>query len=217
VLDVAVSIVAVGVNKSMKKPQRTLHTDIDVRATVLCGDAFYRLAQPFITSVPSDRAQAQRYAAENIGDMSAAAVNLAFALEIYLKALIAGTGRSFPNEHSLLVLFDELPEDVRDRVKADFDTATSDQRASDTETAALLVEVTRQGSKRLPTPPKPFPKGVRALLQRNARNFLAWRYLFASETKEGIPLSFEFHNMAILAKILRRCFPEDIRMEVERG
>lgn len=137
--------------KSMKDRSTTLHTDVDVRATILCGDAFFRLSQPFIESVPSEFAKAERYAAENIGDVSAAAVNLAFAIEIYLKALLVGTGKSFPNEHSLLVLFDALGEDLRERAKAEFDAAAKDQRAFVNVPAALQVEVTRQAlADRLP-------------------------------------------------------------------
>lgn len=197
--------------KSMKSSPRTPHTDVDVSAAVLCGDA----ALPFIKSVPPDRAEAARYAAENIGDMSAASVNLAFTIEIYLKALIAATGNSFPNEHSLLILFDQLQKDIQEKIKSEFDVATGNQQKSDTATAALLVEVTRQSSGRGTAQLKAYPKGIRALLQRNARNFLAWRYLFSSETKEGSPLSFEFHNLVVVATILRRLFPEDIRMQTK--
>lgn len=34
-----------------------------------------------------------------------------------------------------------------------------------------------------------------------------------AETKEGLPLSFEFKNMIIAARILRGFFPDDIHVE----
>ena len=191
----------------MPKRQRTSHTDVDVAAAVLCGDAFYQLAQPFIRSIPTDPAEAASYAVSNIGHMSAASVNLAFALEIFLKALIAGTGKSFPSEHSLLNLFDEFRPDVQEQIKVAFDSATNGQRISDVETGGLLVEVSCGPPKQATGSAKPFPKGVRALLQRNAKNFIAWRYVFSCETKDGFPLSFEFGNLNVLAQILRSCFP----------
>ena len=192
----------------------TLSADVDVNAALQCGDAFFKLAQPFISSVPSGFDDAQQHASENLGDMSAAAVNLALAIEIYLKALIAGSGKSYPNEHTLAVLYDELPSELKERVQVAYEKATVHQGADDLETAALLVEVVRQGSNRPPVLQKPFPRGFKALLQRNARNFVAWRYLFSSETKVNQPLSFEFRNMVIGARILRSLFPEVVPIRV---
>ena len=181
--------------------------DVDVNAALICGDAFFRLAQPFIDSVPKDFQAAQQFAVNNLGDLCAAAVNLALAVEIYLKALITRQGKSFPNEHTLPMLFEELPANVRDEIRTLYDKATSYQTADDPNTAGLIVEVVRRGSDRPTHRLKPFPKGFKALLQRNARNFVVWRYMFASETKIGQPLHFEFSNMVIGARILRNRFP----------
>ncbi len=195
-------------SKKQREPSVTRHSDVDVCAALECGDAFFRLAQPFISAVPSRFEEAQTFAGEKLGDMSAAAVNLALAIEIYLKALIANSGKPFPNEHTLATLFDELPSGLQKTISTQYEEGTQHQKASDSSAGALQVEVVRRDSSRPAAEWRQFPRGFKALLQRNARNFVAWRYLFASETREGAPLSFEFENMNIGARILRRLLPE---------
>ena len=193
-------------NKRSKVTLTSAHS-VDVNAALVCGDAFFRFAQPFVESVPKDRPAAAQFAVGSLGDMCAAAVNLALAVEIYLKALIASQGKSFPNDHTLPMLFDELPMNVQEEIRTLYDEQTKHQTADDPNTGGLLVEVVRRGSDRPAHIQRPFPKGFKALLQRNARNFVLWRYMFASETKIGQPLHFEFSNMVIAAHILRSRFP----------
>ena len=89
---------------------------IDYRTQLACADAFRRLAQPLIPGIRSLPEGAGADPDEGIGDLAACAANMAFALELYLKLMIALPGGQVPHTHDLRRLYDALPDWMRMKV-----------------------------------------------------------------------------------------------------
>lgn len=179
----------------------------DVGAAVLSGDAFYRIAQAFVTHAAPDFKTAHVRATENLGELIASATNLAISIEIYLKALLLLHGQPAPKSHELPDLFAKLPSHVRvdvERAYVRLGAAGGYEGA-----AAFAVHVARKGA---PPPdfgqaPKSQDNGLKPVLQRGANAFVTWRYLFAHGlTQPSAPLTYEFLRLGFAAKALREQF-----------
>ena len=179
----------------------------DVGAATMCADAFYRSSLGFIRAVPADISLSGRYAGSNLGEMVVSATNLAFAIELYLKALILQSGNAFPHIHLLSDLYRLLPLGLQDEIGSAFQ-ARMDQ-ADKVATAGVVVQIRLSSAGEPPFNNRgPLPRGCVALLQRSAHMFVTWRYLFAhGETEPGKPIRFEYVSLCVLAEELRARLP----------
>src|SRR5712691_3540260 len=113
----ALVAVSAGFRRQMKRHRRTQPTSTragDPALAVATADAFRKLSGPFIERVAGRGWEARDIAAQDIPGMIASATALAFAVELYLKALCIITRRQpLPGGHNLWVLYRALHDDVR--------------------------------------------------------------------------------------------------------
>lgn len=180
--------------------------DADIGAALLSGDAFFRLAQQFISHAAASMDAAQAHAAANFGELIASATNLALAIEIYTKALLLLNGRHAPKLHELPALFLKLPAASRRNIEAAYDQLSANAAHVP---ASLSIHVAKHGD---PAPDfneqaKPQDHSLMAVLQRGSNAFTTWRYLFAhGTTSSGAPLTYEFLRLTFAAQAIRQQF-----------
>ncbi len=179
----------------------------DVGTAVLSGDAFYRLAQEFISHAAPDFQTAHQRAAANMGELIASATNLSLSIEIYLKALLLHNAVAAPKSHELPDLFAKLPSTVRSQVEQAYERLRAPEKEG--VTASFAIHVARNAVPRPPfgQVPKQEDHSLRAVLQRSANAFVTWRYLFAHGTTiPGAPLMYEFLRLSFAARAVRLQF-----------
>jgi HEPN domain-containing protein len=155
----------------------------DRDAAVLCAEAFLRLAEPVVIrigkDVPESTTQSRPFL-PSMGDVAAAATNLAFAIELYIKGILiaskieAPTGR---DGHNLGKLYAAIPKHFKDVIERSYeDTRKKDWNGRyPSITVALRPE------------PANLPKwddirsqslGLGPLLDRSSDIFSSWRYIY---------------------------------------
>jgi len=97
------------------------------QAALKCGEAFQTVARRFISGIRSIHAESSHDFSEELGNVVACAANLGFAIELYLKALLTQLELPVPQTHNLRVLFDALPQQVRELIETTYDEAMPDQ------------------------------------------------------------------------------------------
>lgn len=188
----------------------------DIGVAVICGDAYVRSARRIVSLIPLDMTDAAKYGALNLGEMAVAATNLALALELYLKAQITQTGAPFPEVHPLSQLYALISKEVREKVERNYGPRVAALNLR--EASGFKLQINKAETDRPFDADKPHPAGVKALLQRSARTFVTWRYLFAhGETISGEPLSFEYAPLLIVAEELRSHFAADLAMREKQS
>ena len=155
----------------------------DRDAAVLCAEAFLRLAEPIVIrigkDVPESTTQSRPFL-PSMGDVAAAATNLAFAIELYIKGILIAskieppTGR---DGHNLGKLYAALPNHFKDVMERSYEeTRKRDWNGRyPSITVALRPE------------PANLPKwddirsqslGLGPLLDRSSDIFSSWRYIY---------------------------------------
>jgi hypothetical protein len=117
-----------------------------------------------------------------------AAANLAFALELYIKTLLAEFQINVPRGHDLGKLYGEIPQSVRDEIEKSYATWRKDWYG-------------RRASITIAKGPANQPKwhdyrgksnDLRALLDRSGDVFSSWRYIYEfTEPDQG---NYQFHH-----------------------
>jgi HEPN domain-containing protein len=92
------------------------------------ADAFFKNASVFLDSAPKDLNATGRYAAEHFGELLTSAVELHFAAELYIKAVLILSGIKVPKDHRLTALFGLLPNQIRDSVQMAYDKRRPEKR-----------------------------------------------------------------------------------------
>jgi hypothetical protein len=124
----------------------------------------------------------QQASAESLGSVVCAATNLAFALELYLKAAHIKAGTGFDRKiHDLSQIYLRLPDTERSDIEARYDTLLS--KVPDE--LIQFVDLARG-----PTSPPPWPDSIRLrdglapMLSRSSDVFTSWRYVFEIELSD---------------------------------
>ncbi len=86
------------------------HKERHAQAALVCGEAFQRLAAEFIPRIGVIKETAAQAMSNELGDLVACATNLAFALELFLKALLSQLDLPVPKSHNLYILYDAIPQ-----------------------------------------------------------------------------------------------------------
>lgn len=85
----------------------------DIIASLDCAEAFQRAAEPFLARIAEDVKGGGTQPPSRIGDLVVAASNLAFAVEFYIKTLLAQLQHDVPRGHNLGKLYGAIPQPVR--------------------------------------------------------------------------------------------------------
>ncbi len=160
----------------------------DTSAALLCAEAFQRIAEPFLPRIAGYREGDTQSPPPNIGDLVVCAANLAFAVELYIKTLLAEFQINVPQIHDLGKLYAEVPQPVRGEIQQSYATWRKDwygRRASITIAKGPI------------NPPEwddhaSQSNDLGAVLDRLGDVFTSWRYIYEfTEPDQG---SYQFHR-----------------------
>lgn len=182
----------------------------DSQAALACGEAFQRLAKEFIPKIGAIKEESSEVMSNQLADLVACATNLGFAIELYLKALLIHLDLPVPQEHDLRILYDKIPQPVREIIESVYDTALPDQvrqlygRMSVTIAKHPLGEPL--GEPRWDD--SKVPPALPDLLARSRNLFASWRYIFEFTHPGDSPYQFHKFEYGFLW-----CAAEAIRVE----
>lgn len=146
----------------------------DLEAALVCGEAFYRLAERFIDSIPAVDASTKR-PTDQIGDVVACATNLSLAAEVFLKALLGACDVPVPQTHDLRSLHAALPlhvqADVQERYTIEARSLRLPARASITFAKGPIDEPPWDDSHKDPT-------SIEKVFTRSKDLFISFRYIY---------------------------------------
>lgn len=160
----------------------------DAASAFACAEAFRRLAEPFLARIGVDVKERTESTPANLGDLVAAAANLAFAIELYIKALLDLLRSDVPQIHDLGKLYASLPLPAQAEIEGSYESWRKEwygKRASITiakgPTAAPEWDDTRAES-----------HGLASVLERSGDVFSSWRYIY--EFTQPTHGSHQFHR-----------------------
>ena len=191
-------------------PKRSAANKVYIsQAALVCAEAFQKLAEKLIPRIWTVKEGITQAMPDEMGDVVACATNLAFALELYLKALLTQLDLPVPQVHDLRSLYDAIPQPVRTLIESVYDAARPDDmrrmggRVSFTYSKGPLEEA--------PPPWDDYNMSLALpdLLARSKDLFQSWRYVFEFSQPEGS--SFQFHQFEYGPL---RCAAEVMRVEV---
>ncbi|MBT2558211.1 hypothetical protein J7E24_10480, partial [Hymenobacter sp. ISL-91] len=126
-----------------------------------------------------------------------AAVNLALAIELYLKAIHSLSASRPPNTHELWRLFKTLPQltmlSLGQKYKDILPTKVDQLKA--------IHMTLKQGGEQHKAKPIPSSTTVKELLTAHNHSFMNWRYLHEFSSK-GYDYHFDFHAIDVFGEIL---------------
>ena len=143
-------------------------------------------------------------AAKDAGSMIASAVNVAFSIELYLKALRILRNQRPNRTHDLSALYMELPTEVRESIEAEYETVPKPDPVGPA--IALQVQIAHKDASaqdRASSMKGPIDHSLPAVLQRSRAVFETWRYLLdQGEPRKVKVLNYEFHYLGVAADVL---------------
>ncbi len=207
--------------KAMTEPK---YQPGDAAMVLRSADAFRAFSRPFCERVASlGRKEAIEEGRRSMGEMIASASNLAFAVELYMKALRIVHGQGPRWTHNLAKLYSEFPKELQESIEAAYAAAPKPNVLE--HVIDLGISITHKDASeedRIPKPLGPNDQSVRAVLERSSDAFEVWRYLYdQGEPGKVKRLPYEFHYLGVAADALREhtaaALPRSRRMLARRG
>lgn len=182
----------------------------DGNAAFQTANACFELAGSVFSRVPDDVNEAAKFTYENLGEIFAAATNLALAIELYLKSLAIATGSPVLRTHNLLELFDTLPKVLRDSIELRFRDRMSwlgEQERSIALTMAITSTPSPPPMDSVPVPvPDPDSLDLRGVLNVEKDPFKTWRYIHETGPELPVLYSLEYGRLGVIANALQDHF-----------
>jgi hypothetical protein len=179
----------------------------DAQAAIACGEAFQRIAKKFIPRIGLIKEKPGIGISNELGDVVVCATNLAFAIELFLKALLIQLNLPVPISHDLYALYKKIPQPVQTIINDVYNTKFPEQLRNRQKHGFTLA----LGS--LEEPQWDDYKKVSAslpdLLTRSKDIYQSWRYVFEFRKPKDSP--YQYHKFEYL---LLWCAAEAIRVEV---
>ena len=91
--------------------------DRNISASLDCAEAFQRASEPFLARIAKVVKGGGTQPPSHIGDLVVAASTLAFAVELYIKTLLAQLSHDVPRGHDLGKLYAAIPQPVRHEIE----------------------------------------------------------------------------------------------------
>lgn len=177
----------------------------DINTALGCADAFLRVAEMLITSIIDIEEGTQPGAVQPaFGDAVAAAANLAFAIELYIKAILDVSHVEVPrgrDGHNLGKLYTKLPNHFKVRIEHFYDEVRKRNPLRQSITFAL-------GGPKQPewSDVRGESQELEALLTRSSDLFSSWRYIheFSLSDKDGYQFHrFEYSGLLAACRAMR--------------
>lgn len=174
-----------------------------VEMTLACAESFQKPSEAFIKralkkdGIAKDLPEGGLEEAheQNFGNLVVCATNLSFALELYLKSLLALLGLQVPNTHDLLKLYNNLPSEIKSEIEERYErgrTTPSPVHASITVAKAIRPETPKWSDNTVES------KALANVLERSKDMFKTWRYIFEGQPKEEGFHSYKFEYLLLL-------------------
>ncbi len=182
------------------------HQPGDAGIVLQSADAFRTAARPFcerVTQLPTQEAMAE--ARKAMGTMIAAATNLAFAVELYMKALRIIYGLGPKRIHDLGQLYADFSSPLRRSIEATYEAVPKPDVTR--YATSLGISITHKDApleERTAIPRGEPDESMRAVLERSSNVFETFRYLY-DEGEQGrvTRRPFEYHYLGVAADALR--------------
>lgn len=180
----------------------------DLHMGLACADAFHGLAEAMIPSIARDMPEGTFQVTVEFGNLVACAANLGFALEMYLKTLLALKAVDIPTHHNLGQFFDALPEPTRSYLSSAYEDLRTDwlDKPSMVTLAVGALETPAWSDHRTR------PMDLRSVLERSRDLFQEWRYVFEVAVPGGEQYQFhefEYGPLSCAGYAIRSLFPDD--------
>ena len=168
----------------------------DLNAALGCAEAYLRLAEPAVIRIKDVEESTQpRPFSPSFGDVVAAATNLAFAIEVYIKAILIVSKIDVPTGregHNLGKLYQAMPQHFKGVIgrsyeetwKKDWNGRYPSITVSIGQVSAGLPKWDGYRNESL---------DLEALLHRSSHIFTSWRYIY--EFKKPDEGGWQFHRL----------------------
>jgi hypothetical protein len=178
------------------------------QAALACGEAFQRLAAEFIPKIGAIKETPAQAMSNELGDLVACAVNLGFAIELYLKAFLTQLDLPVPQTHDLRTLYDKIPQPVRTPIESTYDMGLAYHEWQPHDRVSFTLAKGPLEEPRWDDRPK-VSCALPELLARSRDMFQSWRYVYEFRQPEGSLYQFHQFEYCFLW-----CVAEAIRVEV---
>ena len=178
--------------------------NVDTALTV--ADAFRNHSKMFIDSLPKENFDVALKVAENdFGGLIASVTMLAFALELYLKALRIKTDLPVPEEHDLLKLYKNLSKELKQSIENQYNKSNT-ERAGNLATH-LFYEINIKPSENNSVNNAKIRENImddklESVLKRSKDAFDTWRYIY-EEKDAYVKYNYEFYHLDLICEITR--------------
>jgi hypothetical protein len=178
------------------------------------ANAYYALSDVLTVSFPEDP-EAMARTDIDMSAVMASATNRILALELYLKALLVGSGVPVPMVHNLVTLFNALPDQTREVITLHYDQRSIVENLLDLALSVVVcfqLDAPADNSEIRKTKEEtPIDLTLLGLLERNNDGFIDFRYLFqrASASQTNL-FEYEYRRLAILCKLLRDTLDQNL-------
>lgn len=180
--------------------------ETDFGAALACAEAYLRLAEPAVISAMEleESTRAQQFTA-GLGDVVAGATNLAFAIELYMKAILVVSKIDMPRGregHNLGRLYALMPQHFRTVIESAYAETRKSDWSGRYPSMTLSVRPVTTG----------VPKwddnrnesiDLHALLNRSSDIFTSWRYIYEFKRPDEGTWHFRRLEYALLLSACR--------------
>ena len=182
-----------------------IHSDrnSEAQSALVCGEAFQRVAEGLIPKIPLIEVRPSFRMPPEVGDVAVCATSLAFAVELYLKALLIHLGMDYSKAsgqgHDLKYLYGRLPEYIREMIEGVYDQVWLSDIQQRKWPRSFALRVAPLGDREPPDYRKPL--ALPEVLNESRDLFSAWRYV--SETRPMGLQVFHYDSLRMVAETLR--------------
>ena len=168
----------------------------DINATLACAEAYLRLAEPAVIRIKELEEGTQPHVfSPNFGDMVVAATNLAFAIELYIKAILIVSMIDVPlgrEGHNLGKLYAAMPQHFKIVIGESYEETRKKDWIG--RYPSIIVSI-GQVSAGIPKwdDNRSEPLDIEALLNRSSDIFTVWRYIY--EFRKPDEGGWQFHRL----------------------
>lgn len=178
--------------------------DYDISLAINSADTFKAISDAYTNTRKGIKLEDSHKHQVPLGTVIGSATNLALAVELYLKSIYMLLKMEVPATHHLWTLYENLPDDVKNELKAQYDSTNS---RLPKELASVRIYTARGKNRPFDPPPeirKVGPSDLKSVLVRSAEAYVTWRYLYEHEdTDDWRMFEYEFARLGLVCNVAR--------------
>jgi len=178
--------------------------DYDVSLAINSADTFKAISDAYTKTRKGIKLEDSNKHQVPLGTVIGSATNLSLAVELYLKSIYMLLKKEVPDTHNLWALFKNLPVEVKDELKAQYDLVNGQPT---NELASVRIYTARRKEGTFDPPQelrKIGPSDLKSVLVRSAEAYVTWRYLYEHEDTDDWRLfEYEFARLGLVCNVAR--------------